>query len=160
MSRIYYRGARAAIVCYDLTDCSSFERVKFWVNELQNFEENCRIYICGTKVDLIENDKNRRQVDFHDVQDYADEIKAHLCETSSKTGHSVGKDMFFNSIRVSLCFHQHFIYDTLTACLQGTYTPFLSRPISSFQRCHTLNDNCAVMQHCTHMKVLSFFCDR
>ncbi|CAI9605081.1 unnamed protein product, partial [Staurois parvus] len=45
----------------------------------------------------------------------------------------------------------------LTTCLPGTYTPFLSRPIFSFQRCHTLNDNCAVMQHCTHMKFLSFF---
>ncbi|CAI9592543.1 unnamed protein product, partial [Staurois parvus] len=45
----------------------------------------------------------------------------------------------------------------LTTSLQGTSTPFLPRPISSFQRCHTLNDNCAVMQHCTHMKFLSFF---
>ncbi|XP_053317863.1 ras-related protein Rab-24 [Spea bombifrons] len=89
MSRIYYRGAKAAIVCYDLTDSSSFDRVKFWVNELQNFEEHCRIYICGTKSDLVENDRSLRQVDFHDVQDYADEIKAHVCETSSKTGQSV-----------------------------------------------------------------------
>ncbi|CAN2390011.1 RAB24, partial [Pristimantis euphronides] len=89
MSRIYYRGAKAAIVCYDLTDRTSFERVKFWVNELHNFEEHCKIYICGTKSDLVENDKSMRQVDFHDVQDYADEIKAHLCETSSKTGLSV-----------------------------------------------------------------------
>lgn len=39
MSRIYYRGAKAAIVCYDLTDSSSFERAKFWVKELQNLEE-------------------------------------------------------------------------------------------------------------------------
>lgn len=67
MSRIYYRGARAAVVCYgkggkgkepavpvpaggvvgadpdrsppDLTDSSSFQRAKFWVNELQNCEE-------------------------------------------------------------------------------------------------------------------------
>ncbi|KYO47941.1 ras-related protein Rab-24 isoform X1 [Alligator mississippiensis] len=89
MSRIYYRGARAAIVCYDLTDGSSFERAKFWVNELQTFEENCRIYLCGTKSDLLEEDRRRRGVDFHDVQDYADEIKAELFETSSKTGQSV-----------------------------------------------------------------------
>ncbi|CAI9564214.1 unnamed protein product, partial [Staurois parvus] len=41
----------------------------------------------------------------------------------------------------------------LTTSLQGTYTPFLPRPISSFQHCCTLNDNCAVM-HCTHMKLL------
>ncbi|CAI9558546.1 unnamed protein product, partial [Staurois parvus] len=46
---------------------------------------------------------------------------------------------------------------SLTACLQGTYTPFLPRPISISQHCHTLNDNCAVMQHCTHMKFLAFF---
>ncbi|XP_076364232.1 ras-related protein Rab-24-like isoform X2 [Tachypleus tridentatus] len=29
MSKIYYRGAKAAIVCYDLTDSSSFERDAF-----------------------------------------------------------------------------------------------------------------------------------
>ncbi|CAI9564778.1 unnamed protein product, partial [Staurois parvus] len=39
----------------------------------------------------------------------------------------------------------------------GTSTPFLSRPIFSFQRCRTLIDNCVVLQHCTHMTFLSFF---
>ena len=67
MSRIYYRGAKAAVVCFgehivhfynvdsrsivhlpvvflllmhlDLTDQSSFERAKFWVNELKQTEE-------------------------------------------------------------------------------------------------------------------------
>lgn len=41
MSRIYYRGAKAAIVCYDVTDSSSFERAKFWVAELRQHEEVC-----------------------------------------------------------------------------------------------------------------------
>ncbi|CAI9620922.1 unnamed protein product, partial [Staurois parvus] len=45
----------------------------------------------------------------------------------------------------------------LTTSLQGTYTPFLPRPISSFHHYRTLSDNCAVMQHCTHIKCLSFF---
>ncbi|XP_045140407.1 ras-related protein Rab-24 isoform X2 [Echinops telfairi] len=74
MSRIYYRGAKAAIVCYDLTDSSSFERAKFWVKELRSLEEGCQIYLCGTKSDLLEEDRRRRRVDFHDVQDYADSI--------------------------------------------------------------------------------------
>ncbi|KAM9066803.1 ras-related protein Rab-24 isoform X2 [Antechinus flavipes] len=73
MSRIYYRGAKAAIVCYDLTDSSSFERAKFWVKELQSLEESCQIYLCGTKSDLLEEDRRLRRVDFHDVQDYADD---------------------------------------------------------------------------------------
>ncbi|XP_059398301.1 ras-related protein Rab-24-like [Carassius carassius] len=89
MSRIYYRGARAAIICYDLTDSSSFGRARFWVKELQNCEENCKIYLCGTKGDLIETDRSMRQVDYHDVQDFADEIGAQHFETSSKTGKNV-----------------------------------------------------------------------
>lgn len=89
MSRIYYRGAKAAIVCYDLTDSSSFQRVQFWVKELQSCEELCRIYLCGTKSDLVGNDRSTRKVDYHDVQDYADEIKAQLFETSSKEGRNI-----------------------------------------------------------------------
>lgn len=91
MSRIYYRGARAAIVCYDLTDSTSFQRARFWVEELQKCEEHCKIYLCGTKNDLIEANRGTRQVDFHDVQDFADEIGAQHFETSSKTGNNVDK---------------------------------------------------------------------
>lgn len=94
MSRIYYRGAKAAIVCYDLTDRSSFERAKFWIRELQNLEEHCKIYLCGTKSDLLDPDKTLRRVDFHDVQDYADEVKAQMFETSSKTGRNV-EELFY-----------------------------------------------------------------
>ncbi|XP_043851293.1 ras-related protein Rab-24-like [Dromiciops gliroides] len=89
MTQIYYLGAKAAIVCYDLTDSSSFEQTKFWVKELQSLNENCQIYLCGTKNDLLEEDQRLRRVDFHDVQDFADDIKAQLFETSRKTGQSV-----------------------------------------------------------------------
>lgn len=30
--------------------------------------------MCGTKSDLLEEDKRRREIDFHDVQDYADGV--------------------------------------------------------------------------------------
>ena len=46
MSRIYYRGARAAIVCYDLTDRTSFERAEFWVKELKKNEEVRKGRLC------------------------------------------------------------------------------------------------------------------
>ncbi|KAK3727037.1 hypothetical protein QZH41_012559, partial [Actinostola sp. cb2023] len=39
MTRVYYRGATAAIICYDLTDENSFHRAKYWINELQTYEE-------------------------------------------------------------------------------------------------------------------------
>ncbi|XP_039266544.1 ras-related protein Rab-24-like [Styela clava] len=89
MSRIYYRGARAAIVCYDVADVKSFEKARFWVNELQDAEEHCKIYLCGTKLDLVLDEGKQRAVDYHDCVDYGTEIGATVFETSSKTNHNV-----------------------------------------------------------------------
>ncbi|XP_030649867.1 ras-related protein Rab-24-like [Chanos chanos] len=89
MSRLYSRGASAAIVCYDLTESSSFQKARFWVKELQNCEEHCKIYLCGTKNDLIKEDSSKRKVNYHDVQEFADEIGAQYFETSSITGNNV-----------------------------------------------------------------------
>eukprot|EP00118_Oscarella_pearsei_P010510 m.64827 g.64827 ORF g.64827 m.64827 type:complete len:167 (+) comp35283_c0_seq7:1121-1621(+) len=72
MSRLYYRGAKAAIVCFDLTDSTSFERVRFWVNELKVTEETCKIFLCGTKVDLVKEKTKARKVDGLAVEKFAE----------------------------------------------------------------------------------------
>ncbi len=76
MSRIYYRGASAAVVCYDVSDEDSWERLDFWVREVRKFEEGCRVYICATKKDLLGGDNRRRAVDYHNTVDYAEEQRA------------------------------------------------------------------------------------
>lgn len=76
-------------MCYDLTDTTSFEKARFWVNELREAEENCKIYLCGTKLDLIDDHLKSRVVDYHDTVDYGNEIDAVVYETSSKTNHNV-----------------------------------------------------------------------
>lgn len=106
MSKIYYRNAWAAIVCYDLTDLSSWEKAQFWVQELRHNEPNCRVYFCGTKLDLIENDSSLRKVNDRMVKEFAsaymlpfaasetdDVVSSHIFETSSKTGEGV-KEIF------------------------------------------------------------------
>ena len=35
LAPMYYRGAKAALVVYDITDAKSFEKATLWVNELQ-----------------------------------------------------------------------------------------------------------------------------
>ncbi|XP_064182465.1 ras-related protein Rab-24-like isoform X3 [Anguilla rostrata] len=94
----------------DLTDSSSFVRLKFWVKELQNCEQQCKIYLCGTKSDLIEADRSIRQVDYHDAQDYAEEVKAEIFETSSKTGRNV--DELFQ--KVAEDFHNSTAFQVMT----------------------------------------------
>ena len=39
MTRMYYRGAVSAILCYDITNKSTFERARFWAGELRATEE-------------------------------------------------------------------------------------------------------------------------
>ena len=39
MTRMYYRGAAACILCYDITDRTSFDRVRFWAGELKATEQ-------------------------------------------------------------------------------------------------------------------------
>ncbi|XP_046386485.1 ras-related protein Rab-24-like [Ischnura elegans] len=91
MSRIFYRGASAAIVCYDIGSQASWKKAKFWVCELRKHEEDCRIYLCGTKLDLVEERRTERQVNIDDVEPYAEGIQAKSFETSSKTGKNVDR---------------------------------------------------------------------
>jgi Ras-related protein Rab-24 len=91
MSKLYYRGAKAAVVCFDLTDISHFERAQFWVNELRTHEETCQVYLCGTKYDLVKENKKNRKIDAIEVEKFADSIPAPVFETSAKTGHNVGE---------------------------------------------------------------------
>jgi len=51
MTRMYYKGANAAIVCFDLSDVSSFEKVDFWISELRENEPDCLLFLAGTKCD-------------------------------------------------------------------------------------------------------------
>lgn len=89
MTKIYYRGAKAAIVCYDVTKPSTFQKAKFWVRELRDVEEECKIYLCGTKKDILSNSDIITTPDIDTVQNYASGIQAKFFLTSSKTGENV-----------------------------------------------------------------------
>lgn len=89
-SALYYRGAKAAIVCYDLTDSSSFTKAKFYVTEIEKHSEGCWIYLCGTKRDLVNSGEQKRDVSYNEAVNYSQEVKARtVVETSSKTGQNV-----------------------------------------------------------------------
>ena len=78
---MYYRGAKAALVVYDITDKKSFSKAQDWVNELkQQCGPNLIISIVGNKVDL----ESEREVDRKVVLDYANANDLLHIETSSK----------------------------------------------------------------------------
>ncbi|XP_041376392.1 ras-related protein Rab-22A-like [Gigantopelta aegis] len=93
LAPMYYRGAAAAIIVYDVTREGTFRAVKSWVQELKRQgSPNIVLAIAGNKSDL----DDLREVRTKDAQDYANDINAIFCETSALTATNVPK--LFNSI--------------------------------------------------------------
>lgn len=90
LAPMYYRGAQAAIVVYDITNQDTFGRAKTWVKELQRqASPNIVIALAGNKQDLA----NKRMVEYEEAQTYADENGLLFMETSAKTAMNVN-DIF------------------------------------------------------------------
>lgn len=85
LAPMYYRGAQAAIVIYDITMNSSFNGAKSWIKELKSKTTNCYIVLLGNKCDL---EKNRR-VNNEEVENFCLENNIKHILTSAKTGENV-----------------------------------------------------------------------
>ncbi|KAG6461835.1 hypothetical protein O3G_MSEX012884 [Manduca sexta] len=95
MTRIYYRGAHAAIICYEPSSIESWTRLRHWLHELRTVEEDCKVYLCGTKKDLLDGGYVSRDVPEDIVCTYSRDLNGHFL-TSSKTGENV--DELFQKI--------------------------------------------------------------
>lgn len=65
ISRLYYRGANACILCYSITDAQSFADMGQWLTELRrNLPHDIVLHIVGTKSDVVAREPHRREVPF------------------------------------------------------------------------------------------------
>ncbi|KAJ3442422.1 ras-related protein rab-5c [Anaeramoeba flamelloides] len=85
LAPMYYRGAKGAIVCYDVTRFDTFDRAKDWVIELkEQGPQNVKIVLCGNKVDL-----NQQNVKTMEAKQYAEDNGLLFYESSAKTGKGI-----------------------------------------------------------------------
>jgi small GTP-binding protein len=84
---MYYRGAAAAIVCFDLTRRTSFASLDQWVESVrQGASADCEVIILGNKADLA----GAREVQFDEADDARFRLNANLfMEVSAKTGQNI-----------------------------------------------------------------------
>ncbi|KAK4347645.1 hypothetical protein RND71_033984 [Anisodus tanguticus] len=91
LAPMYYRGAAAAIIVYDITSVDSFARAKKWVQELQKQgNPNMIMALAGNKADL----EDKRNVPAEEARLYAEENGLFFMETSAKTAVNVN-DIFY-----------------------------------------------------------------
>mmetsp|Transcript_12949 Transcript_12949/g.34554 ORF Transcript_12949/g.34554 Transcript_12949/m.34554 type:complete len:202 (+) Transcript_12949:70-675(+) len=88
LAPMYYRGAAAAIVVYDITSRDTFNRAKNWVNELQRQgNPNIVIALAGNKADL----SSKRKVEPEEAEAYANDNGIFFMETSAKAATNVNE---------------------------------------------------------------------
>lgn len=88
LAPMYYRGAQAAVIVYDITSRESFEGAHTWLAELRSKgQPNVVIALAGNKADLTE----RRAVSLNEGQMYARQNGMTFFETSAKTTQNVAR---------------------------------------------------------------------
>nr|XP_029116090.1 ras-related protein RHN1 isoform X1 [Elaeis guineensis] len=89
LAPMYYRGAAAAVIVYDITSMESFERARKWVQELQKQgNSNMVTALAGNKADL----EDKRKVTAEEGRTYAEENGLFFMETSAKT--AINQDIY------------------------------------------------------------------
>ena len=87
MISLYYRDAVGAIICYDISDASSFNSVDYWVREMHNNttadQGGFVMALVGNKVDLPQDE---HRISSQMSQDFAKQHKMIWSEVSAKTG--------------------------------------------------------------------------
>lgn len=77
----YYRGASGIFLVYDITSRESFERINYWLNQVNQFNnKNCQKVIIGNKADL----EVSRQVKQEELGNIGEKYDISVMETSAK----------------------------------------------------------------------------
>lgn len=83
---VYYRGAQAALIVFDICSKESFDAAKSWIKELQRrADPSIVMALVGNKSDLA----FRRQVDPEEALGLAKELNMLYLETSAKNASNV-----------------------------------------------------------------------
>ena len=82
----YYKGAKGALIVYDITNKFTFESVDKWVQDLNSYgEKNLTLLLVGNKSDL----ENKRQINKEEGEEKAKSFGLGFIETSACSGDNI-----------------------------------------------------------------------
>ena len=90
LTPMYFRGAVAGLVVYDISSADTLRKAKAWIQDLRKTRDQLAIVLVGNKADLPDD---KRQITTEEGQELADEEQIGFFETSAKTGANV-KEVF------------------------------------------------------------------
>jgi len=88
----YYRGAAAVIICCDITNNISFNKIDNWIKEVsKQIDDDVEKIVFMNKVDLV----NKRQVSKDEIKKFEERTGIKVLEVSAKTGEGIEKAFEF-----------------------------------------------------------------
>ncbi|XP_055236621.1 ras-related protein Rab-17 isoform X3 [Gorilla gorilla gorilla] len=95
---LYFRGANAVLLVYDITRKDSFLKAQQWLKDLEEelHPGEVLVMLVGNKTDLSQE----REVTFQEGKEFADSQKLLFMETSAKLNHQVSE--VFNMVAQEL----------------------------------------------------------
>ncbi|CAB1415844.1 unnamed protein product [Pleuronectes platessa] len=98
---LYYRGAHAAILVYDISKRETFLRAQVWLRELEKqvVPGSSVLWLVGNKGDLAEE----RQVSVQEGEELARDRGLYFSETSAMSGFQVSELLAAIALRVYEC---------------------------------------------------------
>ena len=94
--RSYYKGAVAAILCYDVCSEESFENLESWLNEAREYgNPNITVALIANKSDL----ESKSLIDPEEGKAFAEEHGLYFYETSAKTGQNI-EELFLDMAKI------------------------------------------------------------
>ena len=82
----YYKGAKGALIVYDITNKFTFESVDKWVQDLNSYgDKNLTLLLVGNKSDL----EDKRQIVKEDGEEKAKSFNLGFIETSACSGDNI-----------------------------------------------------------------------
>ena len=82
----YYKGAKGALIVYDITNKYTFESVDKWVQDLNSFgDKNLTLLLVGNKSDL----EDKRQITKEEGEEKAKSFNLGFIETSACSGDNI-----------------------------------------------------------------------
>ena len=102
ITKIFYKGAHAVLMTYDLTSMDSFMNLNHWFQEIKNQSEaNALIFLVANKKDKEQD----REVSTSKGEQFAREKGLHgFFETSAKSGEGV-EETFMSAARMLFKMH-------------------------------------------------------
>ena len=88
VTKAYYKGAKGALLVYDISRKSTFENIDNWLLDLKtNGDKDILIILIGNKSDLID----KREVSKEEAELKAEQFNIAFLETSAKSGENIDK---------------------------------------------------------------------